>query len=614
MLKYCSLVLTALLFVIVASSQTISTIAGTGKPGYAGDGGTATLAQMNTPSGLVADRYGNVYFADPYNNAIRKISASGIMSTVAGDGTAGYSGDGGPASRSRLSAPVGMAIDQHGNIYFSDQNNAAIRKISFDGIITTIAGNGHDGYTGDGGRATDATMYIPSGIAVDNNGDVYFADSFNHVIRKISARGIITTVAGNGKEGYSGDGGPAISAKFRFPVGVEVDGKGNIIIADTHNNVIRKVAINGIVTTIAGKGIEGYAGDGRAATDALLRRPVFIKFDTHGNLLIPDAFNHVIRMIDPSGTIATIAGNGQQGYSGDGGNPLNASFNSAAAVAINSSGHIYISDGYNYVIRKVIPCTPVTAGMLKVTPSRIDICAGETINFSAMPSDPNLHGTYQWVQNGNPLAANGNLLELSNLVDGDEVHAVFIPDLPCTAPLVSDIISIHVNPSPLIRLADQVTIQPGESIRLTPDISGVVSRYNWSPAAGLDNTQSQNPLASPSKETIYQLQAVSDKGCVATAAIRVNIYKQLLMPGAFSPDHNGKNDVFRIPPGSSFELQEFSIYNRWGQRIFKTTDIRQGWDGSRNGVLLDAGFYLYHITGSDSQGKKSYKGTFMLVR
>ena len=239
----------------------INTIAGNGTEGYIGDGGAAIAAELYYPYGVAVDGNGNVYIADEYNNRIRKVSAAGIITTVAGNGTAGYSGDGDTATLAELNHPVGVAVDGSGNVYVVDGQNQCIRKVSVTGIITTIAGNGTSGYSGDGGPATAAELWYPIAVAVDVSDNVYIADYGSNRIRKVSAAGIITTIAGNGTAGYSGDGGAATSAELYNPVGVAVDGSGNVYESEVNNNRIRKVSAAGIITTIAGNGTAGFGGD-----------------------------------------------------------------------------------------------------------------------------------------------------------------------------------------------------------------------------------------------------------------------------------------------------------------------------------------------------------------
>jgi sugar lactone lactonase YvrE len=302
---------------------------------------------------VVVDTAGNLYIADKSNQRIRKVSTSGIITTVAGNGTWGYSGDGGAATSAMLADPSDVAVDSLGNLYINDWSNKRIRKVDTSGIITTVAGNGIAGYAGDGGAATSAMLSNPFGVAVDAAGNLFIADSGNQRIRKVSTSGIITTVAGNGTYGYSGDGGAATSAMLSDPYGVTVDAAGNLFIADSGNQRIRKVSTSGIITTVAGNGTAGYAGDGGAATSGLLSGPQDVAVDSAGNLYIADTFNSVIRKVSTSGIITTVAGNGTAGYAGDGGAAILAQLYRPFGLAADSSGNLYIADSYNYRIRKV---------------------------------------------------------------------------------------------------------------------------------------------------------------------------------------------------------------------------------------------------------------------
>lgn len=285
----------------------ISTIAGTflgfnvvDPTPYAGDGGSANNAHLNFPLGIAVDHIGNVIIVDGGNGVIRKIDATtGIISTVAGTGAQGFTGDDGPATSATFFNPYDVAVDGQNNIYIADAGNNAIRKITIaTGIITTLAGLGQDeaGYSGDNGPATSAKLNYPTGVAVDQMGNIYIADA-NHVIRKIHD-GIITTVAGNGIAGYTGDGGAATNSSLKYITRVAVDEDGNIYIADAGNTVIRKVTVaTGIITTYAGNGVYGYAGDGGAAVSANLAAPWDLVLDGKGNLYIADTNNSAVRVV-----------------------------------------------------------------------------------------------------------------------------------------------------------------------------------------------------------------------------------------------------------------------------------------------------------------------------
>ncbi len=336
----------------VNASGIITTVAGNGTAGYSGDGGTATAATLYFPSGVFIDVAGNIYISDNNNNRIRRVNTSGVITTVAGNGTPGYSGDGGLATSASLKYPFGTSVDVAGNIYIVDTYNGRIRKVDTTGVVSTVAGNGTS-YFGDGGVATAASLAGPAGIFADSSGSILIADRNNHRIRRVDASGVMTTVAGSGTAGYSGDAGSAVSANLFEPYDVAVDPSGNMYIADSLNNRIRKVDTSGVITTVAGNGTAGYSGDGGLATSASLNKPIGIATDLTGNIYIADSSNNRIRKVDTSGVITTVVGNGTAGYSGDGGLATSASLNKPSGIATDLTGNIYIADSSNNRIRKV---------------------------------------------------------------------------------------------------------------------------------------------------------------------------------------------------------------------------------------------------------------------
>jgi hypothetical protein len=340
----------------------ITRVAGTsGQTGFSGDGGLATSAVLWTPSGVAIDSFGGLFIADSGANRVRMVDTNfvsttngliGIIQTIAGIGSSVYSGDGGIATSAGVS-PTSVAVDGLGNYYITDQGNNRIRKVDTNGIITTLAGTNSSGFSGDGGLAVNAKLYTPTSVAVDVWGNLFIADWHNFRIRKISTNGIITTVAGTNSGGFAGDGGLAVNAKLSPPNAVAVDGCGNLFIADSGNNRIRKVDTNGFITTVAGTNSAGFSGDGGAATNASLNTPYGVAVDGYNDVFIADSINNRIRMVDAAGNITTVAGNGGTGYAGDGGPAISGNIYNPHSVGVDSYGNLYIPSGLYGTIRKV---------------------------------------------------------------------------------------------------------------------------------------------------------------------------------------------------------------------------------------------------------------------
>jgi uncharacterized protein (TIGR03437 family) len=342
-----------LLAAAMASGQTISTFAGNGTAGYSGDAGQAAQAEINRVVGLAADAAGNIYMADQNNNRVRKVDANGVITTFAGTGVAGYSGDGGPAALAQLNGPLGVCVAPSGGIYVNDEGNGRVREISTSGTITTVAGNGSGVSSGDGGQATAAGMVIPIRCAVDSSGNLFIVDQGAHRIRKVDGSGTITTYAGNGTQGFSGDGGPATQAEMNNPTWAAVDASGNLYVTDQFNQRIRRIdASSGTIMTVAGNGNIAYGGDGGPATSASLNYPGGTVVDSSGALFIVDTVNQRIRKVS-AGVIATVAGTGTAGYAGDGGAPLQAEFNGPFPITLDNTGNLYVGDVANNRVREI---------------------------------------------------------------------------------------------------------------------------------------------------------------------------------------------------------------------------------------------------------------------
>ncbi len=403
----------------ISAAGIISTWAGTGSPGFSGDTGAAAGAQFHGPTGLAIDGADNLYVADTDNNAIRQISRDGTIKTVAGNGQRGYGGDDRPGTDAFLNGPEGVAVDRAGNLYIADTFNHRIRKVTPDGKITTFAGNGFPGFSGDNNPATETTLQLPIDVAVDGEGRVYIADLGSSRIRvvtdgiistvagsssgiqplegepansvrlsgptgvaanaagdvyiaessigsgsgldagdfkiwKVSSDGRITTLAGTGVRSFSGDAGPALLAQLDTPSGVAIDADGNVYVADTANNRVRRISPDGRIDTIAGNGQAGFAGDGDKATTALLNQPMGLALAPDGTLYIADTGNNRVRQVSPAGNIGTWAGNGNAAYFGDGDQAVLAALHGPRAVALGAGGALYIADTENHRIRKVV--------------------------------------------------------------------------------------------------------------------------------------------------------------------------------------------------------------------------------------------------------------------
>jgi sugar lactone lactonase YvrE len=402
----------------VDTNSIITTLCGAGRAGYSGDGGPAVNAILNGPCDVALDPWGNLYVADEGNNCVRMINTNGIITTVAGNGSLHYSGDGGPALSAGIHIPASVAVDAAGNLYITDFDDFRIRKVDRNGIITTVAGNGPGfpesaTFSGDGGPATNAGLAWPGDTKVDANGNLFIADSANNRIRKVDTNGIITTVAGSGPGfpaygTFSGDGGAATNAGLWYPTGVAVDDAGNLFIADNYNRRIRKVDTNGIITTVAGNSLNANTGDGGLATNApiiansvfvdhagnlflvggvirkvdtngiittvagntfagqyyeaggggqatnaTIHQPMSVALDAAGNCFFADYDSGLIHKVDTNGILSTLAGNGASGYSGDGGAAVNAVLNTPTGLAADAAGNVYIADTYNGRIRKI---------------------------------------------------------------------------------------------------------------------------------------------------------------------------------------------------------------------------------------------------------------------
>jgi len=556
------------------SAQIIFTAAGNGIQGYSGDGGPATAAELNWPANMALDKNGNMYIADQFNNRIRKVdNSTGNISTVAGNGFAGYSGDGGSATAAEINLPSSLTLDDSGNIYISDYTNSRIRKVEAStGIIYTIAGNGIAGLSGNGGQATAAELNFPHQVSLDLYGNIFIADENNNMIRKMNlATGVIKLFAGNGIAGYSGDGGIATNAELFSPKCVIADDSEDVYISDWDNNRIRKVnGVTGIISTFAGNGNPGFSGDGGPSTMAEVNAPYRIFLDKSGNLFIATGADNRIRWVNTStDTIETLAGMGAAGFSGDGGPAKSAELNLPSGVTTGSNGNIFIADFYNNRIRRV---TALSASAAVVNAS----CNGESNgSFSALATGIAPPFTYSWAPGGettaaiNGLSAGSYTLTMTDNI-GDTGSAAFLITEPPALTVVANTVK-------------NVRCNGGANGEATAIPGGGTSpyKYLWSNA----NTRASASALSAGTYTII----VTDKnGCTASDSITIIQPTQLTVSANAISNvscHGGTNGS-----ASATINGGISPYTYLWSAHSETTDTA---------TALTAGTYTVHVTDSN---------------
>ncbi|WP_433964810.1 Ig-like domain repeat protein [Tunturiibacter gelidiferens] len=469
---------------------------------------SALTIPLVLPSAIVFDSAGNLYFAETGNHVIRKVDTVGNITTIAGTGTQGFSGDTGPATAATLDSPQGLALDNANNLYIADTHNHRIRTLNLTtGIITTIAGS-TSGFSGDNAPALSSQLNLPTALATDASGNLYLADTGNHRIREItSSTGLITTIAGTGTQGYSGDGTSAISAAIDSPTGIAVDASSNLYLADTHNHRIRKITSStGIITTIAGTGLPGFSGDTTPAANATLALPHGLTADASGNLYLADTANHRIRRIDAiTGVITTVVGDGTQTFAGDNGSPTAASLDSPTATSFSPANSLTLSDTGNQRIRQVetqsASSSTITtiAGLGLPTPGALTLTAPSVIPYgtgqltASLATSP-ATGSITFLETIGPstktlgtatLVSNTATLPTATLPAGTySLTAAYSGDQ--THPSAqSPALSLTISPQQLTATITPVSLTYGQSV---PSISGTLTGVLPQDAANLTAT------------------------------------------------------------------------------------------------------------------------------
>jgi sugar lactone lactonase YvrE len=490
-------------------AQNITTIAGNGASTFSGENVLAILAQTPGCNSGAFDKYGNYYFCDGVNsNRIRRISPSGYIVTVAGNGLGGFSGDGGLATAARLNGPSGVAVDTLGNIYIADAQNHRIRKVDGNtGIISTYAGTGTGTFDLDGVPATNASLWGIQDICLDRFGNLYIADGFNYRIRKVNPSGIISTYAGNGTPGYAGEGVIATSSTIGLPVGICSDTAGNIYVCSNTICRVTKISTSGLMTTVAGNGGTTYIGDGLPATDAQIV-PGRIFVDKAGNMFIADRNNNRLYKIDPvTNTLYNIAGNGVAGDSGDGAAATSATLFTPVGVTLDACGNIYVPTvgsvsvvGSGRRIRKITYSTTGIAGIgITVLPNDT-VCAGTAVTYSATLTDSSTTG-YQWYKNGAPITgATNSTYTYTPTETGDDIHCVYTGIDVCSIAGHPASNTIHMVVTPLavptISLGGSTAAPLGSTVTVTATVGGAGSSYS------IDWYRNGLPLATTTVPTV----------------------------------------------------------------------------------------------------------------
>jgi gliding motility-associated-like protein len=652
----------------ITAQGKVVTLAGNGRPNSVD--GTGNTAGFEAPSGIVQDAMGNLYITDNGSGMIRKVTPVGVVTTIAGNNM-GFTETDGKGSAASFYNPVGITMDPQGNLYIADQGSGRIRKIDTAYNVTTIAGN-LPGFAD--GKGTAASFYGPAGITIDAQGNLFVCDDYNRRIRKITPQGDVTTVAGSSTPGsFDGTG---TSAGFAGITGIVADNNGNLYVTESGTvSKIRKINAQGVVTTIAGTGVSGYA-DGFAA-QAQFNNPTGLVMDGSGNLYIADDGNNRIRKLTPNGIVTTFAGTGSA-VDMDGNLDAPIVGNMAqiqipvtikgSATVVNTISPTYsivtgnctaVLPDYTSLITATDNCTgaaiPFTQSPLpgtalsigipvKVTVSTTStllnmlsietivtasgaqtalpivtisssadsICEGNPITFTAGVVNGGSSLSYQWLINGAHAGTNSPTFTAATLNNKDVVNCAVISGAGCTTPVLGNGIVIKVNPSPSVSFNQNPVVSDSSGVKLEPLVSSNIVSYSWTPMTGLDNATIKSPIAKPDNTTVYQLHVISASGCDAVASITVTVVKPLVIPNAFTPNGDGINDSWNIRYLSDYARSTLDIFNRYGQIVFHSVGYGKPWNGTNNGNQLPTGVYYYMI--DLKNGTKKISGEVTVIK
>jgi gliding motility-associated-like protein len=620
-----------------AATGNISTFAGTGVASSSGDGGQAASSGIPYPNSICLDNKGNLYISESYSGnscRIRKVDAvTGIITTIAGNNAYAYGGDGGPAVNASLLDPSGVIADNAGNIYIAEYDDSRIRKVdATTGIINTIAGTGVSSFTGDGGLAINATLNDPVGLFADNTGNLFVCDNQNLRVRKIylnattlpvntpqinisasstsvcSSDPIIFTAtitnAGSNPSYQWQKNGATVGIDSPAFAGIGLQG-GDVVTCTLYYtlcSVTSTVVSNSITLT---GGSAGPVSLSISASDTAICQNQNVTFIADAtNAGSNPAYQWKLNGVNV-GTNDTVYTNENL----NNGDVISCMLTAAPALPC-SNGGTAVS---NNIIMKV---STSSSPAVSIIASDNNICPGTKLSFSATVQNAGSSPAYQWKLNGSDVGSNSDSFSDSTLANNDSIFCIITSNADCAGLISSNTVVVSVKRIPSIMLyPSDTTVNKGSQVQLQAIVNGAVSSYAWYPLNALTNAAGLSPVTVPLLDnSVFVFSIITTDNCTDSVTAFIKVQQKLFMPNAFTPNRDGKNDVFRIPPNTSLNLKDFTIYNRWGGVVFMTTDVSTGWDGTYKNLMQDAGTYIYVIRGTDTNGPVFVKGWFVLVR